>query len=139
MGFEFLDRVRKTSVATGLVVSLIVWLYFGPRTAGAFALGCAWSLVNLHVLRVLVRLASTDPERYRSKIAAVMFLKVPVLYGVAYLVVRIAGLPLVGFLAGFAWPLSVIALKAGGRLVLGLDRGESPGAGPSSPGADGGK
>jgi len=129
VGFEFLDRVRRTSAAAGIVIALIVWLLIGPGAAGAFALGCVWSLVNLHLLRIIARLVATDPENHKLRIAAVLFFKVPVLYGAAYLAVHVAGLPVVGFLAGFAWPLAVIALKAAGRLVLGLDENERADAG----------
>lgn len=134
MGFEFLDRVRKTSVATGFIVSLIVWMYIGPGAAGAFLLGCAWSLVNLHLLRVLVRLVVSDPKNHKLRIAAVLVLKAPVLYGAGYLLLQTGWLPVAGLLAGFVWPLSVIALKAAGRLVLGLDHTARAGAGSDSGG-----
>ena len=133
MGFEFLDRVRRTSVATGLIVSLVVWMYIGPGAAGAFVLGCAWSLLNIHLLRVLVRLVVDDPKSHNLRVAAILFLKVPVLYGAGYLLLQTGRLPVVGLLAGFAWPLSVITLKAAGRLILGLDQTERAGAG-SGPG-----
>jgi len=134
VGFEFLDRVRRTSVATGLIVSLIVWMYIGPGAAGAFLLGCAWSLLNIHLLRVLVRLVTSDPKSHKLRIAAVLVLKVPVLYGAGYLLLQTRQLPVMGLLAGFVWPLSVIALKAAGRLVLGLDQTARAGAGPDSGG-----
>ena len=66
MGFEFLDRTRKTSVITGLVLLPVFGLYLDWATAAAFAIGCAWSLVNLHVLRLLiVGVASETPSKRR--------------------------------------------------------------------------
>jgi hypothetical protein len=118
---EFLDRVRKTSLLSGLVVSLVLVVYLGPPLAGAFALGCAWSLVNLHVIGVLVRLAVSDPKQHQLHIAAVMFVKIPALYGIGFLLLWCGVFPAVGLLAGFCWPLLVTFLKAGGRLVLGID------------------
>jgi hypothetical protein len=134
VGFEFLDRVRRTSVATGLIVSLAVWIYAGPAGAGAFLLGCAWSLLNIHLLRILVRLAVNDPKSQKLRIGAVLILKVPVLYGVGYLLIETKWLPVVGLLAGFVWPMTVVTLKAVGRLVLGLDETERASAGSNSGG-----
>ena len=121
MGFDFLDRVRRTSIAAGLVVSLVVWFYKGPWPALGFISGCAWSLVNIQVLRLLVLQITNDPEKHKLRIAAVLALKVPVLYVIGYVLLKTGRLPAAGLLAGFAWPLAVIVLKAAGRLLLGLD------------------
>jgi len=121
VGFDFLDRVRKTSIVAGLVVSLIVWVYKGPWPALAFITGCAWSLVNIHLLRLLVLQITNDPEKHKLRIAAVLALKVPVLYAIGYVLLKTGRLTAAGLLAGFAWPLAVVVLKAAGRLLLGLD------------------
>ena len=121
MGLEFLDRVRKTAIVSGLIVALIVLVYLGWPFAGAFALGCAWSLINIHVIRVLVRLVLFDPKEHQFQIAAVMIFKIPLLYGIGFLLLWCGWFPAVGLLAGFGWPLLIAFLKAGGRLLLGLD------------------
>ncbi len=121
MGLEFLDRVRKTSILSALIVSLITWAYGGLSPAVAFLLGCAWSLVNIHVITVLVRLVFSDPEKRKRRIALVMIVKIPALYAAAYLLLEISAIPVVGLLAGFTWPLLVVGLKAAGRLLLGLE------------------
>jgi len=132
VGFDFLDRVRKTSIAAGLVVSFVVWIYKGPWPALALITGCAWSLVNLHVLRLLVLQVTNDPGKHKLRIAAVLAVKVPVLYAIGYVLLTTGRLPTVGLLAGFTWPLVVVVLKAAGRLLLGLDgkrEVRSPGSG----------
>ena len=135
MGLDFLHRVRKTSIAVGLVVSLAVWVYGGPLPAAAFAAGCAWSLVNIHVIRLLVLFVTGDARRRKLWIAAVLLLKVPVLYGTGYLLLSAVRPSAPWLLAGFGWPLLVVVLKAAGRLLLGLDAKRSPigSAGPGSP------
>ena len=134
MGFDFLHRVRKTSIAVGLVVSLAVWAYRGPLPAAAFAAGCAWSLVNLHVIRLLVLLVTGDARRRKLRIAAILLLKVPVLYGIGYVLLSAARFEASWLLAGFGWPLLVVVLKAAGRLLLGLDAKRRP-MGSAGPGA----
>lgn len=134
MGLEFLHRVRKTAIAAGAVVSLAVWAYRGPWSAAAFAAGCAWSLVNLHVIRLLVVLVTGDERKRKLRAAAVLLLKIPVLYGIGYALLSAARLDAAWLLAGFGWPLLVAVLKAAGRLALGLDsgRGAAPAAGPGA-------
>ena len=122
MGLDFLGRVRSTSIAAGFVIAFAVWIYEGPAAATAFAAGCAWSLVNLHVIRLLIQYALGDRKGRKLRIAAVFVLKIPVLYAAGYLALRTVWLPVVWLLAGSAWPLAVIVLKAAGRAVLGLDR-----------------
>jgi hypothetical protein len=141
VGLEFIDRVRRTSVATAVVVALVAWARFGPAVSAAFLAGCAWSLVNIHVLRVLVRLVVGDPARSKLRIAAVLIIKIPVLYGAGYFFIQCGWLPIAGLLAGFGWPLAVVVLKAAGRLILGLDRSgrtiESAGHGATTVGSAG--
>ncbi len=121
MGLEFLDRVRKTSLLSGLLVSVVLMVYLGLPFAAAFSLGCAWSLINLHVIGVLVRLVLSDPKEHQFQIVAVMLIKIPALYGVGFVLLWCGVFPAVGLLAGFGWPLLVAFLKAAGRLLLGMD------------------
>jgi hypothetical protein len=120
----------KTSMAAGAVIAIIAWARFGPAPAAAFVAGCAWSLANLYLLRALVGSVFHEPERRKLKIAALLVVKVPVLYGLGYVLLLWGRLPVGALLAGFAWPLCVIVLKAAGRLIMGLDRPDrAPGPG----------
>ena len=109
-------------MATGIVIALVLWARFDPAWAVAFVAGCAWSLVNVHLLRVLVGFLVAHTGGRKLKIVAVLVAKLPVLYGAGYLLLDSGRLPIAGLLVGFAWPLSVVVLKAAGRLILGLDR-----------------
>ncbi|MFQ5510246.1 MAG: hypothetical protein ACE5EO_00200 [Candidatus Krumholzibacteriia bacterium] len=121
MGLEFLQRVRKTSIVTGLVVLPVVSAYVGLAAGVAWALGVTWSLVNVYVIGLLVRFAYTDGKKERLRAALLFVVKIPVLYLIGYLLLRSDRLPDPGLLAGFMWPLSVIVLKAFARLILRMD------------------
>jgi hypothetical protein len=75
-----------------------------------------------------------DARRSKLRIAAVLLLKVPVLYGIGYALLSMARLGAPWLLAGFGWPLLVVVLKAAGRFLLGLDGKRSP-MGSAGPGA----
>jgi hypothetical protein len=96
-------------------------VYTEHLTAAAFALGCAWSLVNLWILALLVGLILNDPEAHKTRIALAALVKVPALYTAGYLLLLSGVFPVAAVLAGFVWPLFIVFLKAAGRLALGLD------------------
>lgn len=121
MGLEFIDRVKRTAIVTGAVIGLVLWAHYGGWAAAGFASGLAWSLVNLHLLRLLA--AGLTEGAGKLRMGSLLALKLPVLYVAGYLLLASGRLPVSALLAGFGWPLLVIVLKAAGRLVLGLDRG----------------
>ena len=120
MGLEFLQRVRRTAVITGLILFPVITLYLGLAAGVAWVLGVAWSLVNIFFIGLLVRFTYVDGKKQRLRAALILLVKVPVLYFVGFLLLR-GSLPDFGLLAGSMWPLSVIALKFAARLVLKLD------------------
>ena len=120
MGLEFLQRVRRTAVITGLILFPVITLYLGLAAGAAWVLGVAWSLVNIYFIGLLVRFTYVDGKKQRMRAVLILLVKVPVLYLIGFLLLR-SSLPELGLLAGFMWPLAVIALKSAARLVLGLD------------------
>lgn len=127
MGFEFLDRTRKTTILTCLVLLPIFGLYLDWASAGGFAVGCAWSLINLHVLRLLIAGVVSD-TRDKRRLTLIVLVKAPVLYAAGFLALQSGWFPVIAMLAGFLWPLFIITLKALGRMVLRIDsRAASPG------------
>jgi hypothetical protein len=119
---DFLRRVRKTSVITGLVLAVVIAARWNLGAGIGWLVGCVWSLVNLYVIAVLVRTTMSGGKN-RMRLGMVLALKVPVLYAVGFALLTIDRLPVVALLAGFIWPLIVIALKLLGRALLGMDRG----------------
>lgn len=120
MGLEFLHRVRRTAVITGLILFPVITLYLGLAAGVAWVLGVAWSLVNIYFIGLLVRFTYVDGKKRRLRAVLILLVKVPVLYFVGFLLLR-SSLPDIALLAGFMWPLSVIALKSAARLILKLD------------------
>ncbi len=121
VGPDFLARARKTTIVTGLVLFPVIATYFGLGHGAAWVLGCAWSLVNLYFIGLLVDVVLRRAGNNRGRILLAAFVKVPVLYTVGFVLMKTAQLPLVALLVGFSWPLVVIVMKAAGRLVLRLD------------------
>ncbi|MDH3217271.1 MAG: hypothetical protein OEN01_13465 [Candidatus Krumholzibacteria bacterium] len=122
MGFEFLGRVRKTSVITGLVIFLVAVTYWDLATGVGWMLGCIWSLVNIYFIGLLVRTVWSQRQKNRLRVALIFLVKVPVLYAIGFLLLSSHWLPTIALLAGFMWPLLVVTMKILGRAVLRLDR-----------------
>ena len=121
MGHDLLRRVTKTSVITGLLLFWVFVVYWDVAAGVGWLLGCAWSLVNLFFLALLVRtMMSRGPNR-RLRLGLILMVKVPVLYGIGFVLLAGGWVPLVALLAGFVWPLLVITLKLLGRALLRMD------------------
>jgi F-type H+-transporting ATPase subunit a len=119
MGLEFLARVRKTSVVVGAVVALLAGTYRSPAEGLGFAVGLAWSLVNLRLLEVLI-VTLTGPGRGEVpalRRAALAIAGTLGLFAVGALLLAV--LPPMSLVAGFTFPLAVIVLKAASMMLLG--------------------
>jgi len=123
MDLEFLIRVRRTSLLTGIVLFPVISLYFGLAVGAGWLVGCVWSVVNLHFIGVLLRAVLTYEKRDRVRITIISLVKFPVLYAIGFLLLASGVFSVPGAMAGFLWPFTVIVLKAVGRLVLGMDKG----------------
>ncbi len=55
MGYEFLARIRRTSLLATAMGSLFAAVYASYATGIAFAAGALWSLANLSLLETIVR------------------------------------------------------------------------------------
>jgi hypothetical protein len=121
VGFEFLKRVRKTTVLTSLFLFIPVAAYLGVAAGVSWLAGCAWTLVNLVAIGWLVETLCARGEARRMRLVLIALVKVPVLYAVGFLLLRSNYLPLFPMLAGFLWPLLVIMLKILGRALLRMD------------------
>ncbi len=117
---DFLRRVRRSSIAFGLVLAVPLATTFGLGAAGAWIIGGAWSLFNLAAIASVIRHVLTLEPRDRRSIVKSLVVKFPVLYAIG-LGILASGLPAMWALAGFAWPLLVAVLKAAGRSYLRLD------------------
>jgi hypothetical protein len=132
MGLEFLNRVRRTSLITAFVLYPVISIHWGLASGGAWLLGCGWSLVNIYVISLLVGTMCADPKNHGIRLIAIILIKIPALYTVGYILLKSGYFPVPVLFAGFMWPLSVIVLKALGRLALRLDDRAEVSAGSGS-------
>jgi hypothetical protein len=121
VGLEFLKRVRKTSIVTALILFLVIATYWNTESGAAWLLGCAWSLVNIYFIGLLVTAITSHQAKRRLRVLLIVLVKVPVLYALGFLLLTNGWLPVIALLAGFMWPLLVITLKILGRWLLGAD------------------
>jgi hypothetical protein len=119
VGIEFLQRVRRTSVVSGLICFAAITTYLGFPAGAGFVVGCGWSLLNLFFIGLLVK--ALLKKQSRMRLIVVAFVKIPVLYGFGFLLMRTGYFPLTLMVAGFTWPFIIITLKALGRFILKLD------------------
>lgn len=124
MGFEFLKRVRKTSIILALILFPVLTTYLGIYFGTACMVGLAWSLVNLHMISGLIKRIFAPAKKNHWIITLVFFAKFPMLYFVGFLILQNGRLPISGLLAGFLWPFFVMTMKALGRLYLKMDETE---------------
>ncbi len=121
MGFEFLRRVRKTSIILSMVLFPVFSIYFGISFGVGWIIGVVWSVINIQVITNLVKRIFITSKRNYLRIALVFLIKFPVLYFLGYLILASARFPAAALLAGFVWPFFVMTMKALGRAFLGLD------------------
>ncbi len=115
MGFEFLVRIRRTSLMAAVIGALFTATYASYPAAIGFAAGAAWSLANLRLIEQIVT-GLTGPTR--SPIRAML----AILANVGLLAVGgvlLAKLPPMALAAGFTLPFVVILLKAVSLALLG--------------------
>ena len=118
MGLEFLARVRRSTLGLAAIAALALATYRAPLEGLAFALGAAWSLVNLTLLEKLVT-ALTGPERGAAPAVARAARAIGgmlALFGAGG--VLLLRLPPVLLLVGFLAPFAVILFKAVSTLLL---------------------
>ena len=118
MGLEFLLRVRKTSLITGLVLFPVISTYIDIGSAAAWGLGIIWSLVNIYFIGLLVKVTCSGADKQRLRAALIFLMKVPVIYLTGFLLLTSGRLPVIGLLAGFMWPLVVIVLKSSALVIV---------------------
>jgi F-type H+-transporting ATPase subunit a len=114
MGYEFLARIRRTSLMAAAMGSLFAAVYMSYATGIAFAAGSLWSLANLGLLETIVRSVTGGAhDKRRAYVAAAGNLALMVAGG--FLLMKLPVMPLA---AGFTLPFAVIFLKAVSRLLL---------------------
>jgi F-type H+-transporting ATPase subunit a len=117
MGPEFIGRVIRTSAWVTPLSALFVAVYYNPGFAAAMIVGTAWACANLFLLKHLVKAWIRPGKRDTTRALIFVSIKVPVLYTLGYIALRVDALPVLGLLTGFWIPKGVIVLKVLGVML----------------------
>jgi len=117
----FIDRTIKTTGIVLLIAFVFGMYFFGVWKSLAFFSGGIWGVVNMMFLKDLIQEAFTAGEINTSAVALTALIKFPLLFVAGYFLVTIEMFDIKILVAGFSLILSVMILKALGRLFLGLD------------------
>ena len=121
MDLRFIDRVIKSTLILAAILFPFFAVYISMNFALAVFLGASWGCLNLLAIRIIVVSLLTPHRKNLALGLIVLLVKLPVLYGIGYLLITWNYLPISGLLWGFSGILIVMVLKVLGRLYLGLD------------------
>ena len=126
MDIKFIDRIIKATLILALILFPFFALYIKLNFALSVLFGAVWGSLNLLAIKIIV--VSFLPAEKRNLILGfgVLFIKLPVLYFVGYLLVTWKYLSIGGLLWGFSGIFIVAFLKVLGRTYLGLDNLPKP-------------
>jgi hypothetical protein len=127
MDLHFIDRVIKSTLVLAAFLFPFLIIYAGMSFALSVLFGALWGCLNLLAIRIIVVSLLTPHAKNKILALAVLFVKLPVLYGVGYLLLTWDYLSAGGLVWGFSGILIVMVLKVLGRAYLGLDSGMKPG------------
>ena len=121
MGFDFLARVRKSSIIFCLILFPVLSTYLGIGFGVGWIIGAAWSLLNIYAITGLTKNIFVPAGKSYVKIALIFLAKFPLLYVAGFMALKCGHFPVTALLAGFIWPFFVMSMKALGRVYLKLD------------------
>jgi hypothetical protein len=127
MDLHFIDRVIKSTLVLAAFLFPFLIIYAGMSFALSVLFGALWGCLNLLAIRIIVVSLLTPRGKNKILALAVLFVKLPVLYGVGYLLLTWDYLSAGGLVWGFSGILIVMVLKVLGRAYLGLDSGMEAG------------
>lgn len=122
MDISFIDRTLKTTAVLVLLILALGSLHFPFYDILALTSGAIWSIINLFFLTILIKVAIRPEGPDKMATAALLFVKVPLLYAAGYFILTISIFQLKYLVIGFSLPMAVMLLKVLGRVLLGLDQ-----------------
>ncbi len=126
MGLEFINRVIKTTLLFAVFATPFLILYFGYSFGISVLIGAVWGVLNLLAIKFVI-ISMVKPGKRNLKMGlAVLFFKIPVLYGIGYLLLTWDYLSVGGLLWGFSGILIVSVFKGLSRSILKMDKNVNP-------------
>jgi F-type H+-transporting ATPase subunit a len=117
MGPEFVGRVIRTSAWVAPLSALYVAAYYSVGFAAAVLVGAAWACANLYLIKILVGKFFRPAGGSKKDAILLGCVKFPLLYVLGYFALRADSLPILGLLAGFWLPKTIMILKSLGVLL----------------------
>jgi hypothetical protein len=124
---KFIDRVIKTTLVFAALIFPFLAVYMRMNFALAVLFGAIWGALNLLGIKIIITRLLVPEKADWAVGLAVIFLKLPVLYFIGYLLVTWEYMSVPGLLWGFSGILIVAVLKVASRAILGLDDKKSAG------------
>lgn len=122
MGFEFIQRIIKTTLLVATIVALFVAVYYSVPYAVGLWFGTIWGSINFYFIKILIQEVSTPSRSARRNVVLlILTVKFPLLYFAGYILLRWQYIPDLSLLLGFSLLFVVMVLKALGRVLLQLD------------------
>src|ERR1041385_128062 len=123
-----IDRIKRTVLILGLILTPICWLLYGLRPAAGFLLGASLSYLNFHLLARAVhgladRIVQQGSGEKGEMIVARFLLRYLVIGAVVYVTFVISFGAFKGLLVGLCLPVAGMMAEAGWELYSALRRG----------------
>jgi hypothetical protein len=122
---KFIDRVIKTTLVTAALVFPFLAIYIEMNFALSVLFGAAWGALNLLGIKLIITSLLVPAKPNWVLGAIILFLKLPVLYLMGYLLVTWKYMSIGGLLWGFSGILIVSVLKVLSRMILGMDKDQA--------------
>jgi len=123
-----LPRIRNFMIVLGPLLTAAAWIWFGPRAAAGFALGCGIAFLNFQWLKSgvsgLADRVTNGGKALSGKGIVARFLLRYVLLGLAaYAILTSFPASLRGLFAGLFLPVGAIVCEAGYEVYAAVRRG----------------
>lgn len=122
MGLKYVDRIIKSTLIAAAVLFPFLALYISPNFGFSVLFGAIWGSLNLLAIKFVITSLVTTGKRKMAFGLAVLFVKIPVLYGIGYFLITWDYLSIPGLLWGFSGIFIAALLNALSRTILGLDK-----------------
>lgn len=121
MNPKLIDRIIKSTLVAATVLFPFLALYMGLSFALSVLFGAVWGSLNLLAIKIIITSLLTPQKKNVGLGVAILFLKIPVLYGAGYFLLTWDYLSQAGLLWGFSGILITALLNALSRNILKLD------------------
>ena len=112
MGLGFINRVMQTTLVLAAMAFAFLAVYLNFNYAYSVLFGAFWGVLNLFGIKLIIVALVTKEKKNIILGLLVLFFKIPVLYGIGYLLLTWDYLMVSGLLWGFSSIFLVALLKA---------------------------